>query len=51
MNVIDRIVDGKAPAKIIIKVNEWLDLHEKEVLTMWEKAQSGEKIGRIEPLK
>lgn len=47
----DRIVEGIAPAKVISKVNEWIDLHESEILTLWEKAQKGEKIGRIEPLK
>ena len=47
----DRIVDGQAPAKVIAKVNEWIDLHEAEILTLWEKAQNGEKINKIEPLK
>ena len=51
MTIIDRIVEGQAPAKIIAKVNEWLDQHEQEILSMWENAQSGEKIGKIEPLK
>ena len=45
------MVDGKAPSKVIAKVNEWMDLHEAEILTLWEKAQKGEKLGRIEPLK
>jgi hypothetical protein len=49
--VLDRIVDGKAPAKIIAKVNMWIDLHEQEILALWEKAQRGEKLTRIEPLK
>ena len=51
ISVLDRIVDGQAPAKVIAKVNEWLDLHEAEILSLWEKAQRGEKIGRVEPLK
>ncbi len=51
ISVIDRVVEGKAPAKVIAKVNEWIDLHEQELLTLWEKAQKGEKIGRVEPLK
>ena len=51
ISVLDRVVDGKAPAKVISKVNEWIDLHENEILTLWEKAQKGEKIGKIEPLK
>ena len=44
ISVLDRIVDGKAPAKVIAKVNEWIDLHETEILSLWEKAQKGEKI-------
>ena len=51
ISVLDRVVDGKAPSKVIAKVNEWMDLHEAEILTLWEKAQKGEKLGRIEPLK
>lgn len=51
ISVLDRVVDGKAPSKVIAKVNEWMNLHEAEILTLWEKAQKGEKIGRIEPLK
>ena len=51
ISVLDRIVDGQAPAKVIVKVNEWIDLHEAEILTLWEKAQKGEKINKIEPLK
>ena len=51
ISVLDRVVDGKAPSKVIAKVNEWMDLHEDEILSRWEKAQKGEKIDRIEPLK
>ena len=36
---------------VISKVNQWIDLHEQEILTLWEKAQQGKQIGRIEPLK
>ena len=25
ISVIDRVVDGKAPAKVILKVNQWID--------------------------
>lgn len=51
ISVMDRIVNGQAPAKVIAKVTEWLDLHEAEVLRLWEKAQNGEKLDKIEPLK
>ena len=51
ISVLDLIVDGQAPAKVIAKVNEWINLHEAEILSLWEKAQKGEKIDKIEPLK
>lgn len=51
ISVLDRIVNGQAPTKVITKVNEWMDLHEKEILSLWEKAQNGEKLDKIEPLK
>ena len=51
ISVIDRIVDGKAPAKVISKVNEWIDLHEEEILNLWEQAQLGSVIKKIAPLK
>ena len=51
ISVIDRVVDGQAPAKVIVKVNEWIDQNENAILALWEKAQRGEKIEKLEPLK
>lgn len=51
ISVLDRIVNGQAPTKVIAKVNQWIDLHEAEILTLWEKAQKGEKLDKLEPLK
>jgi len=51
ISVIDRVVNGTAPAKVIAKVNKWIDLHEDEILALWEKAQRGEKLNKIEPLQ
>jgi len=45
------VVDGQAPAKVIVKVNEWIDQNENAILALWEKAQREEKIGKLEPLK
>ena len=47
----ERIVDGKIPAKVVSKVNQWIDIHQDEILKLWEKASKGEKIEKIEPLK
>lgn len=51
ISVIDRVVDGQAPAKVIAKVNEWIDVNENAILSLWEKAQRGEQIEKLEPLK
>ena len=51
ISVIDRVVDGQAPAKVIAKVNEWIDVNENAILSLWEKAQRGEQIEKHEPLK
>ncbi len=43
----DRIVEGRAKSKSIVLVNEFLDKHEAEVMDLWEKAQRGESITKI----
>ena len=43
----DRIVEGRAKARVIQVVNRFLDEHENEVMAIWEKAQRGEKIEKI----
>lgn len=47
MTIQDRIVVGRAKAKSIALVNEFLDAHESEVMELWEKAQRGEQINKI----
>ena len=51
ISIIDRVIDGRAPSKVISKVNAWIDIHEDEILSMWERAQNGEELGKISPLK
>lgn len=43
----DRVVEGRAKSKSIALVNEFLDIHEAEVMALWEKAQRGEQISKI----
>ncbi len=43
----DRMVEGKAKARVIQVVNRFLDEHESEVMAIWEKAQRGDKIDKI----
>ncbi|WP_300503431.1 DUF4160 domain-containing protein [uncultured Duncaniella sp.] len=43
----DRIVEGRAKSKSIILVNNFLDQHYNEVMELWNKAQKGEEITKI----
>ena len=43
----DRIVDGKAKSRQINDINEFIDGHLKELEELWEKAQRGELITKI----
>ena len=43
----DRIVEGKAKAKTIQMVNQFIDEYEEKLMEIWEKAQRGEKIEKI----
>jgi hypothetical protein len=47
MTIKDRVVEGKAKAKTIQTINNFMDEHEAEVMEIWEKAQRGEKIEKI----
>ncbi|MGL6179803.1 MAG: DUF4160 domain-containing protein [Tannerellaceae bacterium] len=43
----DRIVEGRAKSKTIQIVNNFIDENEAEIMKIWEKAQRGEKINKI----
>lgn len=43
----DRIVEGKAKVKTIKLVNDFIDKHEAEIMEIWDKAQRGERINKI----
>lgn len=44
----DRIVEGRAKSKSIRMINDFLDENEEEIMTLWEKAQRGETIEKIQ---
>lgn len=44
----DRIVQGRAPIDVIKQVNDFIDEHKEELMLLWDKAQKGEKINKIE---
>ena len=43
----DRIVEGRAKARIVQMVNEFIDANKTEILEIWDKAQRGERITKI----
>lgn len=43
----DRIIEGRAKSKSIALINEFLDNNEAQVMELWEKAQRGEAIKKI----
>ena len=47
----DGIVTGEMPQRALKMVFEWMEVHRDELLIAWEKAQRGETLNYIEPLK
>jgi len=43
----DRIVEGKAKARTIQVVNQFIDEHLDEIQEVWDKAQNGIRIEKI----
>jgi hypothetical protein len=39
------------PQRALKMIFEWLEIHRQELLLDWEKAQQGEALDKIEPLK
>ena len=47
----DSVVKGEMPGRALRLILEWLDLHRDELMENWERAQTGRKLEKIEPLK
>lgn len=43
----DRIVYGRASSKTIRIINEYIDVHQEQLLDIWEKAKRGGKIEKV----
>lgn len=43
----DRIIEGRAKVKSVSLINEFIDSHESELMELWDKAQRGEFINKI----
>lgn len=44
----DRIVEGRAKSKTIHLINDFLDEHVEEIRELWDKAQRGETIKKVQ---
>lgn len=51
VNIQDGIVKGEMPGRALRMVLEWLEDHRQELMENWEKAQKGEPLNKIDPLK
>lgn len=43
----DRIVEGRAKAKTVRLVNDFIDANKAEIMEIWNKAQRGERITKV----
>lgn len=44
----DRIVEGRAKSKTIRLINDFIDDNEEEIMVLWNKAQRGETIKKVQ---
>ena len=51
VNIKDGIVKGEMPGRALRMILEWLEDHRQELMANWVKAQKGEQLDKIEPLK
>ncbi|MBQ5574595.1 MAG: DUF4160 domain-containing protein [Bacteroidales bacterium] len=51
VSIKDSIVKGEMPGRALSMILEWLDIHRDELLDNWEKAQKGDTLVKIAPLK
>ena len=47
----DSVVKGEMPGRALKMILEWLEQHREELMENWEKAQKGDPLDRIAPLK
>lgn len=51
VSIKDGIVKGEMPGRALKMILEWLEQHKEELMKNWEKAQNGDPLEKIEPLK
>lgn len=51
VSIKDSIVKGEMPGRALKMILEWLEQHREELMKNWEKAQKGDPLDKIDPLK
>ncbi|MBR4135802.1 MAG: DUF4160 domain-containing protein [Bacteroidales bacterium] len=51
VEIVHGVVRGEMPGRALRLILEWLDLHRDELMMNWDRAQRGEALTEIEPLK
>lgn len=51
VSIKDGVVKGEMPGRALKMILEWLEQHREELMENWEKAQKGDTLSRIAPLK
>lgn len=51
VSIKDSVVKGEMPGRALKMILEWLELHREELMADWEKAQKGDPLDKIAPLK
>lgn len=51
ISIKDGVVRGEMPGRALKMILEWLDQHKEELMDNLEKAQKGDPLEKIEPLK
>ena len=47
----DVLVKGEMPKRALRLIFEWLEYHKQELMNLWNRAQKGEPLSKVEPLK
>ena len=51
ISIKDGVVKGEMPGRALKMILEGLEQHKEELMENWEKAQNGDPLNKIEPLK
>lgn len=51
VSIKDGIVKGEMPKRALRLIFEWLEYHKQELMNLWSRAQKGEPLSKVEPLK